>query len=162
MDALTHAIEGTSPRSVGSSATCLKFEAMYDKAAISRHCSRAFQTRLHAMQWLLHNMLPGMHFLKRRSRPCPRMAHPLGSLFDISPRLCQTHSCSPHQEWNMPACLDKYPAIAEAYGLSTHRHEPAEEAGTGLHARSGSPLSIQGRHSAASVRKSASKGFDIR
>ena len=59
------------------------------------------------------------------------MAHPLGSLFDIPHGVANALLLPTIMEWNMPACLDKYPAIAEAMGVDISdmtREEAAQAA----------------------------------
>ena len=58
------------------------------------------------------------------------MAHPMGSLFDVPHGVANALLLPTVMEWNMPACLDKYPAIAAAMGVDTEgmTHEEASRA----------------------------------
>ena len=54
------------------------------------------------------------------------MAHPMGSLFDVPHGVANALLLPTVMEFNMPACMDKYPRIADAMGVDITGMTPEE------------------------------------
>lgn len=117
MDALTHAIEGYITKGAWALSDMFEIEAI---RIISRNLPTAVAEPSNAEArdaMAVAQYVAGMAFSNVGLGLVHGMAHPLGSLFDIPHGVANALLLPTIMEWNMPACLDKYPAIAEAMGV---------------------------------------------
>ena len=117
MDALTHAIEGYITKGAWALSDMFEIEAI---RMISRNLPTAVAEPSNAEArdaMAVAQYVAGMAFSNVGLGLVHGMAHPLGSLFDIPHGVANALLLPTIMEWNMPACLDKYPAIAEAMGV---------------------------------------------
>lgn len=127
MDALTHAIEGYITKGAWALSDMFEIEAI---RMISRNLPTAVAEPSNAVArdaMAVAQYVAGMAFSNVGLGLVHGMAHPLGSLFDIPHGVANALLLPTIMEWNMPACLDKYPAIAEAMGVDIS-DMPREEA----------------------------------
>ncbi|WP_289741320.1 lactaldehyde reductase [uncultured Duncaniella sp.] len=131
MDALTHAIEGYITKGAWALSDMFEIEAI---RMISRNLPTAVAEPSNAVArdaMAVAQYVAGMAFSNVGLGLVHGMAHPLGSLFDIPHGVANALLLPSIMEWNMPACLDKYPAIAEAMGVDISdmtREEAAQAA----------------------------------
>ncbi|WP_289870359.1 lactaldehyde reductase [uncultured Duncaniella sp.] len=127
MDALTHAIEGYITKGAWALSDMFEIEAI---RMISRNLPTAVAEPSNVVArdvMAVAQYVAGMAFSNVGLGLVHGMAHPLGSLFDIPHGVANALLLPTIMEWNMPACLDKYPAIAEAMGVDIS-DMPREEA----------------------------------
>lgn len=131
MDALTHAIEGYITKGAWALSDMFEIEAI---RMISRNLPTAVAEPSNAEArdaMAVAQYVAGMAFSNVGLGLVHGMAHPLGSLFDVPHGVANALLLPTIMEWNMPACLDKYPAIAEAMGVDVAgmtREEAAQAA----------------------------------
>lgn len=131
MDALTHAIEGYITKGAWALSDMFEIEAI---RMISRNLPTAVAEPSNAVArdaMAVAQYVAGMAFSNVGLGLVHGMAHPMGSLFDIPHGVANALLLPTIMEWNMPACLDKYPAIAEAMGVDISgmsREEAAQAA----------------------------------
>lgn len=131
MDALTHAIEGYITKGAWALSDMFEIEAI---RMISRNLPTAVaepSTPQARDAMAVAQYVAGMAFSNVGLGLVHGMAHPMGSLFDIPHGVANALLLPTIMEWNMPACLDKYPAIAEAMGVDISgmtREEAAQAA----------------------------------
>ena len=119
MDALTHAIEGYITKGAWSMSDMFEIEAI---RMISRHLPVAVENPTNAEArdgMAVAQYIAGMAFSNVGLGLVHGMAHPMGSLFDIPHGVANALLLPTVMEFNMPACLDKYPDIARAMGVNT-------------------------------------------
>ena len=119
MDALTHAIEGYITKGAWSMSDMFEIEAI---RMISRHLPVAVENPTNAEArdgMAVAQYIAGMAFSNVGLGLVHGMAHPMGSLFDIPHGVANALLLPTVMEFNMPACLDKYPEIARAMGVNT-------------------------------------------
>lgn len=119
MDALTHAIEGYITKGAWSMSDMFEIEAI---RMISRHHPVAVEqpTDADARNGMaVAQYIAGMAFSNVGLGLVHGMAHPMGSLFDVPHGVANALLLPTIMEFNMPACLDKYPEIARAMGVDT-------------------------------------------
>lgn len=117
MDALTLAIEGYITKGAWALSDMFEIEAI---RMISRNLPTAVAEPSNAEArdaMAVAQYVAGMAFSNVGLGLVHGMAHPLGSLFDVPHGVANALLLPTIMEWNMPACLDKYPAIAEAMGV---------------------------------------------
>lgn len=131
MDALTHAIEGYITKGAWALSDMFEIEAI---RMISRSLPTAVAEPSNPVArdaMAVAQYVAGMAFSNVGLGLVHGMAHPLGSLFDIPHGVANALLLPTIMEWNKPACLDKYPAIAEAMGVDISgmtREEAAQAA----------------------------------
>lgn len=131
MDALTHAIEGYITKGAWALSDMFEIEAI---RMISRNLPTAVAEPSNPQArdaMAVAQYVAGMAFSNVGLGLVHGMAHPMGSLFDIPHGVANALLLPTIMEWNMPACLDKYPAIAEAMGVDISgmtREEAAQAA----------------------------------
>lgn len=131
MDALTHAIEGYITKGAWAMSDMFEIEAI---RMISRNLPTAVAEPSNAEArdaMAVAQYIAGMAFSNVGLGLVHGMAHPLGSLFDVPHGVANALLLPTIMEWNMPACLDKYPAIAKAMGVDISgmtREEAAQAA----------------------------------
>lgn len=131
MDALTHAIEGYITKGAWALSDMFEIEAI---RMISRNLPTAVAEPSNPEArdaMAVAQYVAGMAFSNVGLGLVHGMAHPMGSLFDIPHGVANALLLPTIMEWNMPACLDKYPAIAEAMGVDISgmtREEAAQAA----------------------------------
>lgn len=131
MDALTHAIEGYITKGAWALSDMFEIEAI---RMISRNLPTAVAEPSNPEArdaMAVAQYVAGMAFSNVGLGLVHGMAHPMGSLFDIPHGVANALLLPTIMEWNMPACLDKYPAIAEAMGVDIsgmNREEAAQAA----------------------------------
>jgi len=116
MDALTHAIECYVNTVHNPIAKTLALEAMH---LIGRSLRTAYASGgdLHARsRMLLASTMAAMAFTRTRLGNVHAMSHPLGAHFDIPHGIANAVLLPYVMAWNMIACTDTYPHIAEALG----------------------------------------------
>lgn len=118
MDALTHAIEGYITKGAWSMSDMFEIEAV---RMISKNLPIAVfePTNPEGRDGMaVAQYIAGMAFSNVGLGLVHGMAHPMGSLFDIPHGVANALLLPTVMEFNMSACLDKYPAIAEAMGVN--------------------------------------------
>lgn len=126
MDALTHAIEGYITRAAWAMSDMFEIEAI---RMISRHLPVAVAEPSNAEArdgMAVAQYIAGMAFSNVGLGLVHGMAHPMGSLFDVPHGVANALLLPTVMEFNMEACLDKYPAIARAMGVDTTGMTDAE------------------------------------
>lgn len=119
MDALTHAIEGYITKGAWSMSDMFEIEAIRMIAA-SLPTAVAEPSNAEARNAMaVAQYIAGMAFSNVGLGLVHGMAHPLGSLFDVPHGVANALLLPTIMEFNMPCCLDKYPAIARAMGVNT-------------------------------------------
>lgn len=118
MDALTHAIEGYITKGAWEMSDMFEIEAIrmicrYLPTAVSEPKNPDARNGMAVAQYIA-----GMAFSNVGLGLVHGMAHPLGSLFDVPHGVANALLLPTIMEFNMPACLDKYPKIAEAMGIN--------------------------------------------
>lgn len=119
MDALTHAIEGYITKGAWSMSDMFEIEAI---RMISRHLPNAVENPTDAEArngMAIAQYIAGMAFSNVGLGLVHGMAHPMGSLFDVPHGVANALLLPTIMEFNMPACLNKYPDIARAMGVNT-------------------------------------------
>lgn len=119
MDALTHAIEGYITKGAWAMSDMFEIEAI---RMIARHLPVAVEhpTDVEARDGMaVAQYIAGMAFSNVGLGLVHGMAHPMGSLFDVPHGVANALLLPTVMEYNMPACLDKYPEIARAMGVDT-------------------------------------------
>lgn len=128
MDALTHAIEGYITRGAWAMSDMFEIEAI---RMIARHLPVAVEEPSNAEArdgMAVAQYIAGMAFSNVGLGLVHGMAHPMGSLFDVPHGVANALLLPTIMEFNMPACIDKYPAIARAMGVDTDGMKPEEAA----------------------------------
>lgn len=119
MDALTHAIEGYITKGAWSMSDMFEIEAIRMISA-SLPTAVAEPSNAEARNTMaVAQYIAGMAFSNVGLGLVHGMAHPLGSLFDVPHGVANALLLPTIMEFNMPCCLDKYPAIARAMGVNT-------------------------------------------
>ena len=119
MDALTHAIEGYITKGAWSMSDMFEIEAIRMisaslPTAVAEPSNAEARNAMAVAQYIA-----GMAFSNVGLGLVHGMAHPLGSLFDVPHGVANALLLPTIMEFNMPCCLDKYPAIARAMGVNT-------------------------------------------
>ena len=119
MDALTHAIEGYITKGAWSMSDMFEIEAIRMisaslPTAVAEPSNAEARNAMAVAQYIA-----GMAFSNVGLGLVHGMAHPLGSLFDVPHGVANALLLPTIMEFNMPCCLDKYPAIARAMGANT-------------------------------------------
>lgn len=126
MDALTHAVEGYITKGAWELSDMFEIEAI---RMISRHLPNAVENPTDAEArngMAVAQYVAGMAFSNVGLGLVHGMAHPMGSLFDVPHGVANALLLPTVMEFNMPACLGKYPEIARAMGVDTEGMTPAE------------------------------------
>lgn len=119
MDALTHAIEGYITKAAWPMSDMFEIEAI---RMIRHHLPTAVEQPRNAEArdgMAVAQYIAGMAFSNVGLGLVHGMAHPMGSLFDVPHGVANALLLPTVMEFNMPACLDKYPEIARAMGVDT-------------------------------------------
>ncbi len=119
MDALTHAIEGYITKGAWEMSDMFEIEAVrmiarYLPVAVNEPSNPEGRNGMAVAQYIA-----GMAFSNVCLGLVHGMAHPMGSLFDVPHGVANALLLPTIMEFNMPACLDKYPEIAKAMGVDT-------------------------------------------
>ncbi|CCX47190.1 l-1 2-propanediol oxidoreductase [Bacteroides sp. CAG:927] len=117
MDALTHAIEGYITKGAWEMSDMFELEAI---CMISKYLPVAVEepTNADARNGMaVAQYIAGMAFSNVGLGLVHGMAHPMGSLFDVPHGVANALLLPTIMEFNMPACLNKYPEIAKAMGV---------------------------------------------
>lgn len=117
MDALTHAIEGYITKGAWEMSDMFELEAI---RIISKYLPVAVEepTNANARNGMaVAQYIAGMAFSNVGLGLVHGMAHPMGSLFDVPHGVANALLLPTIMEFNMPACLNKYPEIAKAMGV---------------------------------------------
>lgn len=117
MDALTHAIEGYITKGAWQMSDMFELEATrmiskYLPVAVEEPTNADARNGMAVAQYIA-----GMAFSNVGLGLVHGMAHPMGSLFDVPHGVANALLLPTIMEFNMPACLDKYPEIAKAMGV---------------------------------------------
>lgn len=117
MDALTHAIEGYITKGAWQMSDMFELEAIrmiskYLPVAVEEPTNADARNGMAVAQYIA-----GMAFSNVGLGLVHGMAHPMGSLFDVPHGVANALLLPTIMEFNMPACLDKYPEIAKAMGV---------------------------------------------
>lgn len=119
MDALTHAIEGFITKGAWEMSDMFEIEAI---RMISRYLPTAVEEPQNPEArngMAVAQYIAGMAFSNVGLGLVHGMAHPMGSLFDVPHGVANALLLPTVMEFNMPACLEKYPEIARAMGVDT-------------------------------------------
>lgn len=119
MDALTHAIEGYITKGAWAMSDMFEIEAI---RMISRYLPVAVEEPQNAEArngMAVAQYIAGMAFSNVGLGLVHGMAHPMGSLFDVPHGVANALLLPTIMEFNMPACISKYPEIACAMGVNT-------------------------------------------
>lgn len=119
MDALTHAIEGYITKGAWAMSDMFEIEAI---RMISRYLPVAVEEPQNAEArngMAVAQYIAGMAFSNVGLGLVHGMAHPMGSLFDVPHGVANALLLPTIMEFNMPACISKYPEIARAMGVNT-------------------------------------------
>lgn len=119
MDALTHAIEGYITKGAWQMSDMFEIEAIrmihkYLPTAVEEPTNEEARNGMAVAQYIA-----GMAFSNVGLGLVHGMAHPLGSLFDVPHGVANALLLPTVMEFNMTACMDKYPEIAKAMGVDT-------------------------------------------
>lgn len=117
LDALTHAIEGYVTKGAWAMSDMFELEAI---RMIARHLPTAVAepTNAEARDGMaVAQYIAGMAFSNVGLGLVHGMAHPMGSLFDVPHGVANALLLPTIMEFNLPACLDKFPRVAEAMGV---------------------------------------------
>jgi lactaldehyde reductase len=119
MDALTHAVEGYITKGAWEMSDMFEIEAVrmiarYLPVAVNDPSNPEGRNGMAVAQYIA-----GMAFSNVGLGLVHGMAHPMGSLFDVPHGVANALLLPTIMEFNMPACLDKYPEIAKAMGVDT-------------------------------------------
>ena len=117
MDALTHAIEGYITKGAWEMSDMFELEAI---RMISKYLPVAVEEPTNAdarNSMAVAQYIAGMAFSNVGLGLVHGMAHPMGSLFDVPHGVANALLLPTIMEFNMPACLNKYPEIAKAMGI---------------------------------------------
>lgn len=117
MDALTHAIEGYITKGAWEMSDMFELEAIrmiskYLPVAVEEPTNADARNGMAVAQYIA-----GMAFSNVGLGLVHGMAHPMGSLFDVPHGVANALLLPAIMEFNMPACLNKYPEIAKAMGV---------------------------------------------
>lgn len=117
MDALTHAIEGYITKGAWEMSDMFELEAIrmiskYLPVAVEEPTNADARNGMAVAQYIA-----GMAFSNVGLGLVHGMAHPMGSLFDVLHGVANALLLPTIMEFNMPACLNKYPEIAKAMGI---------------------------------------------
>lgn len=126
MDALTHAIEGFITKGAWDMSDMFEIEAI---RMIHRNLQKAVDEPSNAEArngMAVAQYIAGMAFSNVGLGLVHGMAHPMGSLFDVPHGVANALLLPTVMEFNMPACMDKYPRIAEAMGVDITGMTPEE------------------------------------
>ncbi|MBD5325033.1 MAG: lactaldehyde reductase [Bacteroides sp.] len=126
MDALTHAIEGYITKGAWDMSDMFEIEAI---RMIHRNLQKAVDEPSNAAArngMAVAQYIAGMAFSNVGLGLVHGMAHPMGSLFDVPHGVANALLLPTVMEFNMPACMDKYPRIAEAMGVDITGMTPEE------------------------------------
>ena len=126
MDALTHAIEGYITKGAWDMSDMFEIEAI---RMIHRNLQKAVDEPSNADArngMAVAQYIAGMAFSNVGLGLVHGMAHPMGSLFDVPHGVANALLLPTVMEFNMPACMNKYPRIAEAMGVDITGMTPEE------------------------------------
>lgn len=117
MDALTHAIEGYITKGAWEMSDMFELEAIrmiskYLPVAVEEPTNADARNGMAVAQYIA-----GMAFSNVGLGLVHGMAHPMGSLFDVPHGVANALLLPTIMEFNMLACLNKYPEIAKAMGI---------------------------------------------
>ncbi len=117
MDALTHAIEGYITKGAWEMSDMFELEAIrmiskYLPVAVEEPTNADARNGMAVAQYIA-----GMAFSNVGLGLVHGMAHPMGSLFDVPHGVANALLLPTIMEFNMPACLNKYPETAKAMGI---------------------------------------------
>ena len=117
MDALTHAIEGYITKGAWEMSDMFELEAIrmiskYLPVAVEEPTNADARNGMAVAQYIA-----GLAFSNVGLGLVHGMAHPMGSLFDVPHGVANALLLPTIMEFNMPACLNKYPEIAKAMGV---------------------------------------------
>ncbi|MDR2201665.1 MAG: lactaldehyde reductase [Clostridiales bacterium] len=128
MDALTHAIEGYITKGAW------ELSDMFELKAIELICGSLRQATANGKdlkareQMALAQYVAGMAFSNVGLGCVHSMAHPLGARFDVPHGVANALLLPIVMEYNMPACEQKYCAIAKAMGVDVSKMSKGEGA----------------------------------
>ncbi len=134
MDALTHAIECYTNTVYHPVSKTLALEAT---RLIGRALRRAYANGrdLDARtKMLLASTLAAMAFTRTRLGNVHAMSHPVGAHFDVPHGVANALLLPYVMDWNLPGCLDSFPAVAEALGEDVRGLSPRAAAEVALDA----------------------------
>jgi len=116
MDALTHGIECYVNTVYNPIAKALALEAMRLIGPSLRTAYTTGRDLSARTAMLLASTMAAMAFTRTRLGNVHAMSHPLGAHFDVPHGVANAVLLPYVMEWNLPACLQTYPAIAAALG----------------------------------------------
>jgi alcohol dehydrogenase class IV len=116
MDALTHAVESFTntvhhPLAKTYALEAIRLVGESLRAAFANGRDLAARTKM-----LLASTMAGLAFTRTRLGNVHAMSHPVGAHFNVPHGIINAVLLPYVMEWNLPGCLDTFPAIAVALG----------------------------------------------
>jgi len=116
MDALTHAIECYTNTVYHPVAKALAMEAIRLIGGALRRAYANGRDLGARTEMLLASTMAAMAFTRTRLGNVHAMSHPVGAHFDVPHGVANALLLPYVMDWNLPGCLDTFPAVAEALG----------------------------------------------
>lgn len=116
MDALTHAIECYTNTIYHPVSKTLALEAIRLIGGALRRAYANGRDLDARSKMLLASTLAAMAFTRTRLGNVHAMSHPVGAHFDVPHGVANALLLPYVMDWNLPGCLDSFPAVAEALG----------------------------------------------
>jgi alcohol dehydrogenase class IV len=124
MDALTHAIESYTNTVHHRLAKTYALEAMRLIAESLRPAYANGRDTAARTQMLLASTMAALAFTRTRLGNVHAMSHPVGAHFNVPHGIANAVLLPYVMEWNLPGCLDTFPAVAAALGAQPDHGSP--------------------------------------
>lgn len=134
MDALTHAVECYTNTVYHPVAKTLALEAIRLIGGALRRAYANGRDLDARTKMLLASTLAAMAFTRTRLGNVHAMSHPVGAHFDVPHGVANALLLPYVMDWNLPGCLDTFPAVAEALGEDVRGLSPRAAAEVALDA----------------------------
>lgn len=134
MDALTHAIECYTNTIYHPVSKTLALEAIRLIGGALRRAYANGRDLDARSKMLLASTLAAMAFTRTRLGNVHAMSHPVGAHFDVPHGVANALLLPYVMDWNLPGCLDSFPAVAEALGEDVRGLSPRAAADVALDA----------------------------
>jgi alcohol dehydrogenase class IV len=116
MDALTHAVESYTNTVYHPLAKALALDAARLIGASLRQAYANGRDLGARTQMLLASTMAAMAFTRTRLGNVHAMSHPVGAHYDVPHGVANSVLLPYVMEWNLPGCLETFPALAQALG----------------------------------------------
>ncbi len=124
MDALTHAVECYTNTAYHPISKALALEAIRLIGGALRRAYTNGRDLEARTQMLLASLLAAMAFTRTRLGNVHAMSHPVGAHFNVPHGVANAVLLPYVMDWNLPGCLDTFPAVAAVLGESTDGLSP--------------------------------------